>query len=296
MLNLSPLTLSKSDAKSDRKTSKTVPLHDIGPGLVPSEEAWDCLGSLYQEMGKSDWLRLIRLGHIVKDPGSRDALDAVQSNKPAHALTIYEELLDAFDEDAMRDERILDSEACIWYEDKMACLESLGCWDVLHDQVHPINTAKHIACFSALEFDLIDPNRFCFQLLLELGDQTQLQPSTFERFTSTRNEDKHLSRYLRPFIRCCLFQPQHHASLAEVLDPLQGAKEKMHVLYTTTPAEIAGFRAVRSEWDAALSHIWASLQHFCRKWSATSLQNHEAKLQLLSLLQPLAETQEVSEL
>lgn len=135
MLNLPPLAVSKSDARSERKTSKSMYLNEVEPDLAAHDEAWNCLGSLYQEMGKDDWLRVIRVGHIVKDPCSKKALEAVQSGRPALALSIYEQLLDTYDENDMRDSTVLDSETSIWYEDKMSCLESLGCWDVLHDQV-----------------------------------------------------------------------------------------------------------------------------------------------------------------
>lgn len=142
MVSTATETVDEKKPKGGKNPSESIDTNKVFPYVRSDEEAWRCLADLYQELGKSDWLRIIREGHITKCPKSKEAFLAAQFNRPNKALKIYEELLVAYEESHTQGIELLpgildvsNCEANIWYEDKMECLEKLGYWDVLQEQV-----------------------------------------------------------------------------------------------------------------------------------------------------------------
>ncbi|GMH34457.1 hypothetical protein BSKO_02291 [Bryopsis sp. KO-2023] len=268
-----PLIAALESKKPSSRRPGTVRTYPVAPPLKTDGDAWMCLAELFREMGKGDLLHVIRMGHLTKCPGSRRALMALQSGRAAVALDLCEKLLEAYDEgmvdledSLIGGQEVSPAEANIWYDDKMECLEKLGCWRVLQDQIG-----------------------------LELDETGEVLEQNIGRLVSSKEEDKHLGRYLRPFVRSCLFQRTEQNTLALLLDPIKTNREKMGVVHATIPAELACIHAVRSEWTAASADLRASLKSFCMQWSGTNVGSSDARHSLLSLLQPMSEAQEVVE-
>lgn len=142
MVGTTKAIVNEKRPREQRKSTESLEIHQVSPSIRSDEEAWGCLADLYQEIGKGDWLRIIREDHITRCLKSKEALLAMQSRRPNKALKIYEELLVAYEESRIQGTEILpgildvsNGEANIWYEDKMECLEKLGYWDVLQEQV-----------------------------------------------------------------------------------------------------------------------------------------------------------------